>query len=185
MKRAFLIMVCAITAQAIMAQKEMGIICDEIGEESISSKQQMCDNAESESSDTITLNTTRTSYGGFRLYYDDAGNIIQKQFYSFQNRAPQGVETEQVNTETLFDNYNISIKTDFTWANVSISILGDIEPGRNSSLSIHNMTGTNCYTIPLDNNYMRINLSSLPKGIYLFHITIDGTTVTKKLIKHQ
>jgi len=119
-----------------------------------------------------------------RFYYDNAGNIIKKERYTSLRENTQDEAENESFAETLFDNYNISIKTDVSWNNVSISILGDLESSK-SSLSIYNMYGVNCYTLYLRSNYMTINLSTLPKGIYLFYITIDGTTVTKKLIKHQ
>ena len=132
-----------------------------------------------------SVNVSNPSQYTYTITYDNAGNTIQRWFQGFVSTySLLDTDAEQEDTRTLLDSYEVTIKADATWSHVAVSILGDVSLER-SSLAVYNLLGASFYSSEISDNYMSMDLSSLPKGVYIFSITVNGNTQTRKLIKHK
>lgn len=111
--------------------------------------------------------------------YDDAGNIIRK---IYPNRALAGMQNdEDIEQLALVDEYDVAIEADQSWEHISVSVNTlDIDT---SALYVYNVAGIKYFSGKINNAGTTINLSELPNGMYLFHITIENQSKTYKLIK--
>lgn len=130
-------------------------------------------------SDSAPIDLRLPHYTIITYTYDDAGNVIQKSYRHSMFIRENDADEDYYQ---LIDDSQIYIVADENWGNVSISILGDLD-NIAAILSIFDMSGIRYFTKKLDNNYTTINLSSLTRGIYLFHFSINGTTKNYKIIK--
>ena len=111
--------------------------------------------------------------------FDEAGNVTRINY-----RIMLGTmnSTQNEEEQQLVDRTHITIRTDEAWENISINTLETVEDG-DMSLSVYNMSGAYCYSEKLSAGHTILNLSFLPKGIYLFHIASGSFVENYKLIK--
>ena len=111
--------------------------------------------------------------------YDDAGNVILKRYYYVPLSNNRNIDEEE---QQLVNDTEVFITANENWGQVTINIVGCIDYGQ-ASLNIINMSGISHYSGKLNGNSLTLDLSSLSRGIYLFHFSIMGMTKNYKLIK--
>lgn len=131
--------------------------------------------------DTLTSSTSRQPIPVRNDFtYDDAGNIII-QMVLYYNPPPYQLYSE-TKENTMIDNYNVTVSTDETWANVCVAI-SNLKDDAATILSVTNLSGITYYKAKIEGGNTNLNLSHLKKGIYLFGITSKMGNKSYKIVK--
>ncbi len=97
------------------------------------------------------------------------------------SRNPFEYEDDPEDQKTLLHGTDVTVKADALWRNVQFSIAG--EEVENGMLYIYTTSGTKVLEHPFRGNAFTLDLSSLARRLYIFHLVTDNRTKDFKLMK--
>lgn len=113
--------------------------------------------------------------------YDGAGNTILR-VNTFRYGQNDMSDNDNTNNNREEDS-RVTIKTDASWSEVLLEIIGDIT--QSDMLSIYTSDGFFVMSYRIESNKFSLNLSTLREGTYLFRFRLNKKISQKKYIKEN
>lgn len=130
-----------------------------------------------------------SSPNSYTVYFrhDNGGNVCFKNYrFSSLGHATNGDDYEDNEYMSLVDEADISISVNKSWSHFRISILGNLKSAESkNTLQVYNINGMLLYKANIEGNVFSIDLSSLKRQMYIFHICINDKYRSYKFSKNN
>ncbi|MDR2954932.1 MAG: T9SS type A sorting domain-containing protein [Prevotella sp.] len=119
-----------------------------------------------------------------KFSYDAAGNLTKREIELLPKSAfaQQNQNLEQKTLSDKVATRDITIYPNPTYGQLAIEF-SSIEGVKNADITILNFNGSIVLKKKIDSQYMDLDISNRPPGIYFMHIQIDGEVTRWKVIK--
>lgn len=114
--------------------------------------------------------------------YDSSGNRISRELRMNAKSMPKQTVVEQAYVQEILSERSIYIHPNPTKGIISVEVV-EYENKDNGKIDIFNLSGRRLLSKPLNSACVTLDLSSADNGIYILHISLNGSCTSWKIIK--